>query len=112
MLSSPRRVKACAVRPDARRHHAVEHVDAALHRAHDVAGPADAHQVARPVGGQHRHGVVERGEHQLLAFADGEAADRVAVEADVGQRLDALLAQGREDAALHDAEQAVARPFD
>ena len=37
----------------ARRHHAVEHVDAAFHGADDVGRPADAHQVARPVGGQH-----------------------------------------------------------
>ena len=82
--------------PGARRHHAVEHVDAALHRAHDVGRPADAHQIARLVGRELWQGCVEGGEHQLLAFADGEAADRVAVEADRRQRLGAFLAQGRE----------------
>ena len=51
------------------RQDAIEHVDAAPHRADDVGGPADAHQVARPVGRQHRHGDVEDGEHHLLAFA-------------------------------------------
>ena len=70
----------------ARRHHAVEHVDAALHRADDVGRPADAHQVARPVGRQHAAGVTSSvAEHRLLALADGEAADGVAVEADVGR---------------------------
>ena len=96
----------------ARGHDAIEHVDAALYGAHDVSGTAHSHQIARLVGRQHRHRAIERGEHHLLAFADGQAADRVAVEADTRQRLDAFLAQGREDAALDDAEQAVARLVD
>ena len=46
-----------------------------------------------------------------LALADGKTADRVAVEADVGERLHAFGAQRGIGAALHDAEQAVARPL-
>ncbi len=41
----------------------------------------------------------------LVAFADGEAADGVAVEADLDQALGALAAQVLEGRALLDAEQ-------
>src|SRR3546814_9515735 len=79
------------------RQHAVEHVDAAPDRADDVGGLADAHEVARPLGRQVRHRHVERLEHRRLAFADGEPADRVAVEADLLQRLGRALAQLRSE---------------
>ena len=67
----------------ARRQDAIEHVDAALHRADDVLRLADAHEIARPVAGQRRHGLVEHAEHRLLPLADRKAADGIAVEADV-----------------------------
>ncbi|GAV35157.1 hypothetical protein ROTAS13_02829 [Roseomonas sp. TAS13] len=92
----------------ARRDHAVEHVDAAPDGADDVGGRADAHQVARLVPGQQRRGDVEGGEHHLLPLADREAADRIALEADPRQRPHAFGAQAGIDAALHDAEEAVA----
>src|SRR3546814_5052259 len=72
---------------------------------------ADAHQVARPLARQRRHRHVEHLEHRLLALADGEPADCVAIEADVGQRLRRTPSELRIDAALHDAEEAIARPF-
>ena len=49
-----------AVARVAGRHHAVEHVDAARHRLDDVLRLAHAHQVARLVGRQLRHGRVQR----------------------------------------------------
>ena len=67
----------------ARRDHAVEHVDAALHRADDVVRRAHAHQVARRIRRQVRHGRIEHREGGGLAFADRQPADRIAVEADV-----------------------------
>ena len=69
---------------------------------------ADAHQIARLVGRQHRHGLANDFEHHLLGFADGEAAERIAVEADCSERPRARLAQILIVAALHDAEQRLA----
>ena len=104
-LNTPADVYARAGAAGAGRHHAVEHVDAARHRADQVVRRADAHQVARPVGRQQRHGRVQHGEHRRLALADRQPADRVAVEADLGQRVRRGGAQRGINAALHDAEQ-------
>ena len=41
------------------RHHAVEHVDAARDRFEQILRRADAHQVARPIGRQHRRDLVD-----------------------------------------------------
>ena len=91
----------------ARRQHAIEHVDAAHDRADDVGGLADAHQIARPVRRQGRHGRVEHREHRRLPLADRQPADRIAVEADLDQPCRRSLAQIGINAALHDAEDAV-----
>ena len=91
---------------------AVEHVDAAGDGTDQVGGLADAHEVARAIVGQQRAGRVERGEHELLRLAHGQAADRVAVEADLDQALGRARSLGRVGAALDDAEQAVARSRD
>ena len=40
-----------AVAPVAGRHHAIEHVDAARDRLHQILGRADAHQIARAIRG-------------------------------------------------------------
>src|ERR1700724_1049263 len=61
----------------ARGQHAVEYVDTAFDGARDVGGPADPHQIARPVGRQQRQRDVERAEHRRLALADSEAAHRI-----------------------------------
>jgi len=95
--------------PGARRHHAVEHVDPARHRCQQVIRRADAHEVARPVRRQTRHRAVQHRKHGRLAFAHSQSADRVALEADGGQRPRRCCPQVREHAALHDAELAVAR---
>ena len=94
-----------AVTRVARRQHAVEEVDARRDRLDQIFRRAHAHQVARPLFGQPRAG--ENAPAVLLRFADREAADGVAVEADVDQALDRRRAQLRMDAALDDAEQRV-----
>ena len=104
MLIGPSAVNACPVPPGAGRQHAVEHVDAAHHRLDDVVGLADAHQVARLVGGQHVDREVEAAEHRLLPLADRQPADRIAVEADVDQRVGRCAAQPLVERALLDAE--------
>src|SRR5262249_51794660 len=90
------------------RHHAIEHIDAARDRADDILGTADAHQIARVIGGQEIRREIQHAKHLLLALADREAADRIAVEADTGQSLRGFLAEIAIDAALHDAEEMVA----
>ena len=96
-----------AVAGVARRHHAVEHVDAGLDRADEVFRRADAHQVARLVGWQARRDVGEDAHHVLFRLADRQAADGHAVEADVVQSGQRLVAQVFVHASLDDAEQRV-----
>ena len=93
------------------RQHAVEHVDPAPDRLHDVVGRAHAHQVARPLRRQRALEPVEHRQHLGLAFAHREPAHGVAVEADLHERRRRFCPQRREDAALDDAEQPVAGPL-
>src|SRR3546814_8493425 len=87
------------------RHHAVEHVDATRDRFHQVLRPTDAHQVARAIAGQLRAGVFEHRVALGFGLAHGQAADRVAVEADLLQPFGRTRAQVMVHAALDDAEQ-------
>ena len=64
---------------------AIEHIDASLDRSDDIVGPADAHEIARPVGRKMRQRRIKDAKHLVLAFTDGEAAHGIAVEADVSQ---------------------------
>ncbi|GJE17963.1 hypothetical protein AIGOOFII_2684 [Methylobacterium marchantiae] len=98
-----------AVAAGAGRHDAVEHVDAAHHRAHQVVGRADAHEVARLGGGQMRFHRLDHPEHHLLRLAHREAADGVALEVEIGERPGALHSQVGQVAALDDAEHRLAR---
>src|SRR5205085_2164556 len=84
----------------ARRQHAIEQIDAALDGEHEVLGRPDAHEVARAILGQQRARALERRSHELGSLADGEAADRIALEAERDERAGALLAEVRERAAL------------
>src|SRR5574343_272230 len=97
-----------AVAGVAGRHHAVEHVDAALDREDQVFRRADAHQVARLVGRHAGRDVVEDARHVLLRFADRQAANGHAVETDVVEASQRFVAQVFIHAALDDAEQRVA----
>src|SRR3546814_1361293 len=94
-----------AVARVAGRHHAVEHVDAARDRFHQVLGPADSHQVARAIAGQLRAGVFEHGFALGLVLAHGQSSARVAVYSDLLQPFGRTRAQVMVHAALDDAEQ-------
>ena len=105
-LAVPRIGERVAAR--ARRQDAIEHVDAARHRGEDIVGLADAHQIARLVGGKLDHGFLDGREHHVLRLAHREAADGIAVKADPYERARGFAAQFRHHPALHDAEQGAA----
>ena len=100
-----------AVAPRARRHDAIEHVDAARDALQDVVGRADAHEVAWLCGRQVRLDRLDHREHHVLWLADREAADGEAVEIHLRERLRALDAQRPVVAALHNAEDRPALAF-
>src|SRR5262245_12295765 len=74
-----------AVPARARRHHAVEHVDAARHRLDDVERRADAHEIAGPLLRQQRRGDIDGGEHLRLGLPDRKPANGIAVEIQGGE---------------------------
>ena len=100
--------KQVAVARITRRHHAVEHVDAGLDRAHQIFRRADAHQVTRLVRRQLGGSMCEDAHHVFLRLADRQAANGHAVETDLVQSGQRLVAQVFVHAALDDAEQRVA----
>jgi len=57
-----------------RRHHAIEHIDAARHGMQNVVGRADAHQIAGTIGRQVRTGHVQDLEHDGLRLAHPQTA--------------------------------------
>ena len=71
----------------------------------DVVGRPHPHQVARLLVGQRRREALDHVAARRGSLADGDAADRVAVEVERLELLDRALAQARIDAALDDAEQ-------
>ena len=89
----------------ARRQDAVEHVHAGQDRREDVRRHADAHQVAGPVRRQQRGGISDRLDHLLVALADAQAAEGIAVEADVHDLLGAPPAEIEVGPALDNAEE-------
>ena len=91
----------------ARRQHAVEHVDAHTHTAHEGGGVADAHQVARLVLGHIlAHERCQGLEHGLVVFAHRIAADAVTREvAALLQMAQRAQAQVQVHAALNDAKE-------
>ncbi|MNV27676.1 hypothetical protein D3C71_1188320 [compost metagenome] len=86
-------------------HDAVEHVHATGHAFDQILRATNAHQVARAVGGQDRVHVVEHGVALMLGLTHRQAADGIAVEADLLQALGRAAAQVGMHAALDDAEQ-------
>lgn len=64
----------------ARGHDAIELVNAARHRLHQIAWGADAHQITGFVGGQARGQGVQHGETLVFGLAHREAADGVAIK--------------------------------
>ena len=95
----------------ARGQHAVEHVNAAGHGAHERGGVAHAHEVAgllrRHVLGDERR---ERLEHRLVVLPHRVAADAKAREvADLGEVAQAAQAQVEVHAPLNDAKERLVR---
>ena len=92
------------------RQHAIEHVDAAPDRADQIARLADPHQITWTVLRQDRRGRIDHREGGVLAFADRQPADRVAVEADLDEPRRRALPQTGVNAALDDTEDPEPRP--
>ena len=82
-----------AMAGDAGGHHAIEHVHAPTDHFQDLRGGAEPHGVARLVSGEERHGVLNGAEHLMLWLADGDSADRIAIESEFNQFLGGTLAQ-------------------
>src|SRR5688572_27862411 len=97
-----------AVARTARGQHAIEEIDAGGDRGHDVLRRPYSHEVARPLDGQPRRGVLEYSHHLALGLAHRQPADGVAVEPDLRELPQRLVAQRLVHAALHDAEERVA----
>ncbi len=83
---------------------AVEHVDALADHFEQLGGGAEAHGVARLVFWEKGFGILDGGEHFVFGFADGDAADGVAVEIEIDELTGGKLAEVGVGAALHDAE--------
>ena len=96
-----------AVASGAGRQDAVEHVHAAIDRLDQIDRLAHAHQIAGAVLGQELGRVIQHLAHGLMAFAHGQAADGVAVEADFLKLFGRLTAQVFEGRTLLDAEQSL-----
>ena len=84
---------------------AVEHVHAAPHGLDQVDRLADPHEIAWAVDRQHVGGKVQHLTHRRMPLADGQAAEGVAVEADLLQPVRGLATQVFIGRALLDAEQ-------
>ena len=91
----------------ARRHDAVEHVDAEADGFEDVGGCAYAHEVAWSVLGQDAVDEFNHLVHDVGRFAHGQASDGVAFGILRGYELGALDAQVAVGAALYDGEEAL-----
>ena len=91
----------------ARRHHAVEHVDAERDAFEDVRGRTDPHQITRFVGGQNGGDEFGHRIHFFDGFADREAADGIAFAAKRGDGFGRNFPQFGESAALHNRKKSL-----
>ena len=82
-----------AVARVARRQDAVEQIDAAGDALDEIVGHPGPHQISRLVGRQLRRGVADDVVHDVDRLTDAQAADRVALEADLDRGLRAGRAQ-------------------
>src|SRR5262249_15407351 len=88
----------------ARRQHAVEHIDTGLDHLEDPLGVADSHEVAGLLRRKERRYPVGRLEHRAPVLADREPADRLPVDVELAQLLDAARPDVAVDAALVDRD--------
>ena len=89
------------------RHHAVKHVDTCGNAFDQILRRADAHQVARLVGGQAVRRMRHDALHFFLGLAHAHAANRIAGQVQLDQSVERFLPQIFKHTALHDAEQCV-----
>ena len=90
-----------------RRQDAVKHVYTQCHGLQEGHRVPDTHEVPGPVDRQFAQGGGQSGQHLLSGFADGQAADAVAVELQGGQLGGLFRPEVGGHAALDDAEQAL-----
>ena len=90
-------------------HNAVEQVHAAGNGFDDVAGCADAHQVADLILGHVRLHLADHLIHHIGGLAHCQAADGIAIEVHLGDLLHMLDPQVGKGAALVDAKQKLVR---
>ena len=93
-----------AVTGQASRQHAVEHIDAEVHRLHQTDGVTEAHEVPRTVSGKLVGRCRESRDHLLAGLAHRQPADGIPVEVELHGASSALDPQLRVCAALHDPE--------
>src|SRR5262245_7747345 len=91
-----------AVAGIARRHHAIEHIDALSDGLDDIFRSADAHQITRFIARQLRRNMIDHGIHDLFVFTYREATDRIAVKADLHQLVQTLFSKVEKHAPLID----------
>lgn len=86
-------------------HDAVEKVDSARNTLENISRSADAHEIARLIGGHIRLNSRNYAVHILFRLADGKSAYGVAVEIESGYTLHMLYTQVIKGAALIYAEE-------
>src|SRR5579863_5761408 len=92
-----------------RRHHAVEHVDAAAYGFDDILRASHAHQVTRLMRGHMRQELLEYLFALLFRLADRQSADGEPRESNLLERRQRFEPQFRVDTALNDPEQGTGR---
>ena len=86
-------------------HHAIEHIDTPLYCLNNITGGADAHQITGLCRRQLALQTVENADHILLGLTHRQAANGVAVKADLPKGTGGLTAQVLVHTALNDPKQ-------
>ena len=103
-LQESTRSEGSAALRDLRGDNAIEHVHATVDRFQNIERSADTHEVSGFVFRQKRGGEFAGVLSLALALADGEAADRVAVERHRTQRFSTFFAEAQMQRALDNGE--------
>ncbi len=96
--------KGGSVAGDPGRHDAIKHVDAAADHLENLGRRAQSHGIPGFVFGQKWHRIFDGAEHFFLGFADGDAADGIAVKIQFDEFPGRLLAEVGVDGSLNDAK--------
>src|SRR5271167_3502254 len=85
--------------------HAIHHVDAEAGVLHDLVGCANAHHVARLIGGKVLEGSFDHFAGALARLPGAESTDGIAGEADLDSAFGGFFSEVEIHAALDDAEE-------